>query len=510
MKKLILIFITVFSLCLNINIFAQVVTYTFRDSIGTYNEINGDTIAIATHTSQDPGNLNDVTYGPFALPFIYTFNCMDYTSYFVNTNGFITFGATAPAPANYGPVSSSEVYEGAISAFGQNLIGVFGTTANTTTSNPVLTNVANFKGVVVGAHITAATAIPADTYILAFDAVAGTITMSKAAAIPTTNLVIQIASGIIMSKTEGIAPNRVHTIQFKNFRQYMIIGTDDNFNFQIKLFEPTYTRSGAIHIVYGIMDKNTIPVPTATGQTGLRGFDNTDWNNRTNSSTLNWSTSAPGSSNSSTSELSNTVFPVSGLTYIWDGQCGILPVEMSLFNFTLNRRDVTLNWTTATEINNSHFDVERSAVNGQWLMIGSVKGNGTTLSSMNYSFTDRELNTGMYNYRLKQTDFNGNFKYYNLNSEVNIGIPGKFDLLQNYPNPFNPSTKISYDLPYDVNLTLKIFDISGREVSTLVNEFQTAGYYSINFNSSNLASGIYIYNLTANGLTLSKKMLLIK
>ena len=509
MKKIIICF-TVLFLCSNLNLFAQVVSYTFRDSTGIYNEINGDTLAIATHTSQDPGNLNDVNYGPFALPFIYTFNCIDYTSYFVNTNGFITFGPTAPALANYGPVSSSEAYEGAISAFGLNLIGVFGTTANTSTSSPVLTNVANFQGVVVGAHITAATAIPADTYILAFDATAGTITMSKAAAIPTTNLVVQIASGIIMSKTEGIAPNRVHTIQFKNFRQYIIIGTDDNFNFQIKLFEPTYTRSGPIHIVYGNMDKNTIPVPIATGQVGLRGLDNTDWNNRTNSATLNWATSTPGSSNASTSELSNAVFPFSGLTYIWDGVCGLLPVEMSLFNFSVVRRDVKLNWTTATETNNSHFDVERSAVNGQWLKIGSVKGNGTTLSSMNYSFTDRELNTGKYNYRLKQIDFNGNFTYFNLNSEVNIGIPGKFDLLQNYPNPFNPSTIISYDLPYDVNLTLKIFDISGREVSTLVNEFQTAGYYSINFNSSNLASGIYIYNLTANGLTLSKKMLLVK
>ncbi|MBK7253438.1 MAG: hypothetical protein IPI04_05850 [Ignavibacteria bacterium] len=146
--------------------------------------------------------------------------------------------------------------------------------------------------------------------------------MSKAAAIPTTNLVVQIASGSIISKTEGVAPNRVHTIQFKNFRQYIIIGTDDNFNFQIKLFEPTYTRSGPIHIVYGNMDKNTIPVPTATGQVGLRGLDNTDWNNRTNTATLNWATSAPGSSNASTSELSNTVFPFSGLTYIWDGVCG--------------------------------------------------------------------------------------------------------------------------------------------------------------------------------------------
>ncbi|MBK7253437.1 MAG: hypothetical protein IPI04_05845 [Ignavibacteria bacterium] len=144
MKKIIICF-TVLFLCSNLNLFAQVVSYTFRDSTGIYNEINGDTLAIATHKS-GPGNLNDVNFGPFALPFIYTFNCIDYTSYFVNTNGFITFGPTTPALANYGPVSSSEAYEGAISAFGLNLIGVFGTTANTSTSSPVLTNVANFQG----------------------------------------------------------------------------------------------------------------------------------------------------------------------------------------------------------------------------------------------------------------------------------------------------------------------------------------------------------------------------
>ncbi|MBK6507073.1 MAG: hypothetical protein IPG02_15760 [Ignavibacteria bacterium] len=105
-----------------------------------------------------------------------------------------------------------------ISAFGRDLIGVFGTTVSTTTSSFVLTNVANFQGVVVGAHITAATAIPADTYITAFDVPTGTITMSKAAAIPTSNLVVQIASGNITRTTEGISPNRVHTIQFKNFQ----------------------------------------------------------------------------------------------------------------------------------------------------------------------------------------------------------------------------------------------------------------------------------------------------
>jgi hypothetical protein len=258
------------------------------------------------------------------------------------------------------------------------------------------------------------------------------------------------------------------------------------------------------------MDKNTAPVASVFGQVGLRGFANTDFNNRTNSATLNWETSTPGGDNAATSMLSSTVFPASGLTYIWDGPCGILPVEMSSFVSSVNRRDVTLNWTTASEVNNSHFEIERSLGSGEWLKAGSVQGNGTTLSAMNYSFTDRNLSSGKYHYRLKQIDFNGNFEYFNLNNEVNIGVPVKFDLNQNYPNPFNPSTKIDYDLPYDGKVTLKIFDISGKEVTTIVNEFLSAGYYSVNFNAGDLSSGIYFYSLQSQGFVMTKKMVLVR
>ena len=509
MKKSILLLLVILFLG-NINIYAQVSGYTFRDSMGTYNEIVGETIAIATHTSQDPGNLNDVTYGPFALPFTFTFNCMNYTNYFVNTNGFITFGPTAPAIANYGPIESSETYEGAISAFGRNLIGVFGTTIDFSGVTNVLTDVRNFQGVVVGRHITAATGIPANTFITAFDEALGTITISNNTTdIIVNDLVVQIAAGSITRTTQGIAPNRVHIIQFKNFRHYSIINVDDNMNFQIKLYEPTVLTSGAIHIVYGNMDK-LIPTNDVFGQVGLRGLTETDWNNRTNSVTLSWSPTTPGFTNAVRCELCNPPFPNSGLTFIWDGPCGLLPVELSSFVSSINRRDVTLNWTTASETNNSHFDIERSVENEQWSKVGSVNGNGTTVSPMNYSFTDRSLNTGLYHYRLKQIDYNGNFEYFNLSNEVNIGIPTQFNLSQNYPNPFNPSTTINYDLPYDGKATLKIFDISGKEVSTLINEFQTAGYYTISFNGNNLSSGIYFYSLTSNDISLTKRMLLVK
>lgn len=210
---------------------------------------------------------------------------------------------------------------------------------------------------------------------------------------------------------------------------------------------------------------------------------------------------------------SGTVLTATGLTDFCDfGIAGtdVQPVELSSFVSTINGRNVELNWATTSESNNSGFDVERSSVNGSWTKVGNVAGNGTTSTGQSYSFTDRNVASGNYSYRLKQVDFNGNFEYHNLSNEVIIGIPTKFDLSQNYPNPFNPSTKISYDLPVDGKVSLKIFDMSGKEIMTLVNEVKTAGYYSVNFNASSLSSGVYFYSLSADNFTATKKMMLIK
>ncbi|MBK9332016.1 MAG: T9SS type A sorting domain-containing protein [Ignavibacteria bacterium] len=188
-----------------------------------------------------------------------------------------------------------------------------------------------------------------------------------------------------------------------------------------------------------------------------------------------------------------------------------LPVELASFISNVTGSDVKPNWTTASELNNSGFDIERKSLNTDaWTKVGNVTGNGTTELPQSYSFTDRNLASGKYNYRLKQIDFNGNFEYFNLSSEVNIGIPSKYALSQNYPNPFNPSTSINYEIPFDGNVSLKIFDISGKEVVTLVNEVKTAGYYSYKFNASNLSSGVYYYTISANDFTATRKMMLVK
>ena len=182
------------------------------------------------------------------------------------------------------------------------------------------------------------------------------------------------------------------------------------------------------------------------------------------------------------------------------------------FNFvsSISGREVTLVWTTSEEINNSGFDIERSIVNGDWTKVGFVQGNGTTNETRSYTFVDKNINSGNYNYRLKQIDFNGNFEYFNLGNEVIIGIPSKFDLSQNYPNPFNPTTKIDFQIPTDGNVKISVYDNSGKLVSVITNGFRAAGYYTVDFNASNLSSGVYFYKLESNTLSKVMKMSIIK
>ena len=188
-----------------------------------------------------------------------------------------------------------------------------------------------------------------------------------------------------------------------------------------------------------------------------------------------------------------------------------LPVELSSFTSSSTANKVTLNWSTVSEQNNSGFDIERKlTTSAEWTKVGNVAGNGNSSIVRNYSFNDANVATGKYNYRLKQMDFNGNFNYHQLTGEVIVGIPTKFDLSQNYPNPFNPTTKINYNLPVDSKVSVRLFDMTGRQVAEIVNSVQTAGYYSVQFNASNLSSGTYFYTIEANNFVMTKKMMLVK
>ena len=192
-----------------------------------------------------------------------------------------------------------------------------------------------------------------------------------------------------------------------------------------------------------------------------------------------------------------------------------LPVNLSSFTSNVNGRNITLNWVTTSEVNNAGFEIQRikssDSKTQNYEKAGFIQGKGTVNTSTNYSYTDKKLDCGKYQYRLKQIDINGNFDFYNLNGEVEIGLPTKYDISQNYPNPFNPTTKIDFQLPIDGKVSLKIYDITGIEMATLMNnEFKKADYYTVMFNGSNLSSGIYFYRIIADKFVVTKKMVLLK
>ncbi len=190
-----------------------------------------------------------------------------------------------------------------------------------------------------------------------------------------------------------------------------------------------------------------------------------------------------------------------------------LPVKLQSFTYSVSGRDINLTWITSFEENNSGFEVERG-INGVWTNVGFVQGKGNSNQNVTYKFTDKKVVNGKYSYRIKQIDYNGNYEYFTLTNKVEIGTPGKFNLSQNYPNPFNPVTKIDFEIPSDSYVSLKIYDISGREVAKLLDGQKNAGFYTVQFDGSKLSSGIYFYSMTvkSNGSenVISKKMNLIK
>jgi photosystem II stability/assembly factor-like uncharacterized protein len=193
-----------------------------------------------------------------------------------------------------------------------------------------------------------------------------------------------------------------------------------------------------------------------------------------------------------------------------------IPVELASFTASTNDGKVLLNWVTASELNNRGFEIERASsrqvgtmpVQG-WEKIGFVAGFGTTTETKSYFFIDENPFIGKNYYRLKQIDFDGSFEY-SETIEVDFNIPLRFALEQNYPNPFNPSTTINFELTQKGLVSLKVYDILGNLVTTLVNEEMAAGKHLISFDASGLASGVYFYTLSSKEGTINKKMLLLK
>ena len=176
---------------------------------------------------------------------------------------------------------------------------------------------------------------------------------------------------------------------------------------------------------------------------------------------------------------------------------------------------VELFWKTATETNNYGFEIQRTRVNDKlearkWRSIGFVEGGGTSNAPKEYSFVDIIPTSGIYQYRLKQIDRDGKFHYSHIIEIFVTNTPQKFSLEQNYPNPFNPTTVIEFTIPRSEKTTLKIFDVMGKMIALLVDSNLKEGRYSLRFDASHLASGMYFYSLRFGNNSTTRKMLLLR
>lgn len=281
---------------------------------------------------------------------------------------------------------------------------------------------------------------------------------------------------------------------------------------------PVGTLTGAsynITINFGQNETYTITSPSAN--TRLAKY-NGSWEVFSTAGTGTWQTELNWATEMITTRGMNSFSD-----YALTDQTSPLPVELCSFNAIVINRQADLLWSTCSEINNSGFDIERRVYNNvsstysSWVKVGFIEGHGTTNQQQNYKYSDTKLSTGKYQYRLKQVDFNGNYEYHDLASpsDVIIGTPISADLFQNYPNPSNPTSKVDFQIPFSSKVSLKVYDITGKEVASLLDKDLEGGYYTAEFNGSNLASGVYFYRLIAssndgNSFTKTMKLILVK
>jgi hypothetical protein len=194
----------------------------------------------------------------------------------------------------------------------------------------------------------------------------------------------------------------------------------------------------------------------------------------------------------------------------------LIPVELTSFTAQLSNYQVLLQWQTSTETNNQGFEIQRKIIQndnkGEWKILGFTAGKGTTTEPQFYSFNDdvSNLSATSFVYRLKQVDYDGSFEYTKEVTVENSPIPNQYSLSQNFPNPFNPSTTIKFALPQKEFVSLTVYDVLGNEVASLINEELNTGLHKIEFNASELTSGVYIYTINAGSFTQTRKMTLMK
>ena len=280
MKKILLFFFLALSYIVN----AQVSSYSFAQSSGTYTPLPSTATVLATATANTgAASLDNVVY-PVTLPFAVSFNGSNYTSLNVSTNGFITFGATTPGTATYSPISSTETYAGAISAWGKDLNTIFNLGSTT---------------------------------------------------------------GNISWSVVGTAPNREVVIQWADFRPAYSTSTTAVYtlSFQIRLRETTNTIAvvykGGSNLVGTTSASGTI-------QVGLRGATNADFNHRLNATTALFTSSTLATANTSTQSFNTTAatpgMPTDGLAYTWTPPSCFGPSGFTSTGVTAS--SATVSWAT--------------------------------------------------------------------------------------------------------------------------------------------------------------------
>ncbi len=195
-----------------------------------------------------------------------------------------------------------------------------------------------------------------------------------------------------------------------------------------------------------------------------------------------------------------------------------LPVELTSFDAAAMNEAVRLQWTTASETGNDHFALYRSTSEaGEFTLITTIAGVGESATENTYNYVDQNLTNGVtYYYRLADVDINGNINTHDMTvsatpvSDAMGMVVTEYKLHQNYPNPFNPNTTIVYDVKETGHVTLKIYNLLGREVATLVDELKDNNRYQVTFDASGLAAGVYFYRVNVNDFNDVAKMVILR
>ena len=359
---------------------AQVSGSSFSQSNGTYTPLpEGVATLVDSAYYGSVNNILDTKGWAITIPFNFAFNGVTYTSLYANSNGGATLGATTSTGATL--ISSTTAYEGAMALMNRDLWGIFVSQGVITSGSNVITGVTDFYGIEVGKVMRNTTGIASGTTITAFDAGAGTITLSAAATASTTTGAIGWGTGEIRYHTVGTAPNRVFIVEWKDFEDYSTTANSRSIlNFQLHLEE----TSNKVSFVYG--NCSQFVTTARTSQVGLRGATNTDFKNRTSST--DWAATTAGGANNATVTRTDVINPASGLTFTWTPASCFTPSALVASNLTLS--SATVSWTAASPAPANGYEYHYNSTNT------APSGAGTPEAGTSVNLSGLTANTNYY------------------------------------------------------------------------------------------------------------------